>query len=102
MIASITITLVLCCISEVWTQNIIQEVAEVDTNVITCGGHISRCIATTSDTSYSIEVSNDNSHVCFYGLSPSSDISVFHITNGSVLTTCTPMHHYTEKTDLSC
>ncbi len=41
MIASITITLVLCYTSEVLTQNIILEVAETDTNVlITCGGHI--------------------------------------------------------------
>ncbi len=41
MIVSITITLVLCYISEVWTQNTIQVVSEVDTNVlITCGGHI--------------------------------------------------------------
>ncbi len=42
MIVSITITLVLCyIISEVWTQNTIQEAAETDTNVpITCGGHI--------------------------------------------------------------
>ncbi len=42
MIVSITITLVLCyIISEVWTQNTIQEVSEVDTNVlITCGGDI--------------------------------------------------------------
>ncbi len=36
------IDLVLCYISDVWTQNTLQEVSEVDTNVlITCGGHIS-------------------------------------------------------------
>ncbi len=41
MIASIAITLVLCCISEVWTQDNIQEATEVDTNVlIICGGSI--------------------------------------------------------------
>ncbi len=43
MVASITITLtlVLCYISEVWTQNTILEVTEVDTNVvITCGDDI--------------------------------------------------------------
>ncbi len=34
MVASITITLVLCYISEVWTQNTIQVVTEVDTNVV--------------------------------------------------------------------
>ncbi len=38
MIVSIAITLVLCCISEVWTQNTIKEASELDTNVlITCG-----------------------------------------------------------------
>ncbi len=41
MIASITITLVLCYISEAWTQNTIQEATEVDTNIlITCGDGI--------------------------------------------------------------
>ncbi len=35
------IDLVLCYVSEAWTQNIIQEATEVDTNIlITCGGDI--------------------------------------------------------------